>query len=111
MWVRAILLGLLALSAGSTVLTAQENGYCVQNGSGEPLLFAVDSGEHGRILGELLSDGVLCTPKFASAVNGFVSVFLSSDALEGCSRLAENGSRHTLLEYHDFDRCVWQTTP
>ena len=53
----------------------------------------------------------LCTPDLVTKVNGFVSVFLSAGAMEGCSRLAEDGSRQILLEYREFDRCLWQTTP
>lgn len=106
-----ILMGSLAFFAQPAAATQPKTGFCVQNSSAEPALFAVDSGEYGRILQPLAPGAQLCTPEFESPVSGFVSVFLSEDALEGCSRLAAAGSTQILLEYHDFDRCLWQTTP
>ncbi len=53
----------------------------------------------------------LCTPDLVTEVSGCVSVFLPAVAMEGCSRLAEDGSRQILLEYREFDRCLWLTTP
>jgi len=88
-----------------------ENGFCIQNATSAPLLFSVDAGSLGRQLRTLPPGQRLCTADFAMPASGFASVFTAIDAVEGCSRLAPAGSVQVLLEYQDFDRCTWQTTP
>ncbi|MCF6271714.1 MAG: hypothetical protein L3J37_00790 [Rhodobacteraceae bacterium] len=90
---------------------SQPDQFCVLNGTTETLFFAVDAFDAGRQTALLAPAERLCTPPFAVATRGFVSVFTSLEAIEGCSRLAASGSEQILLEYHDFDNCNWQTSP
>lgn len=108
---RAIIMGLFVFLGSNTAIAQPVTGFCIQNASTETALFVVDAGSMGRQAQQLAPNMHLCTPEFEAPASGFVSIFLSEDALEGCSRLAVAGDIHVLLEYHDFDRCRWQTTP
>ncbi len=88
-----------------------ETGFCIENQSRQPALFAVDAGDGFRDLAPLPPGARLCTPEFETPTSGFVSVFSSKDAIEGCSRLAPAGSVQVLLAYNDFDNCEWQIAP
>ncbi len=95
------------LLALALAVTPPQNGFCVRNLTEEPLFFATDAGDGGRSYAELESGGMLCTAVSGAPAKGFVSVFASPDAIEGCSRLARAGDLVDLLEYADFDRCLW----
>lgn len=97
----------LALAITLPAPVVPENGFCVRNLSGETLFFTTDAGAHGRTSATLESGGTLCTGTPEAPSGGFVSVFVSEDAIEGCSRLVGAGDVVDLLAYHDFDRCLW----
>jgi len=107
----SITLYLLIFLALPAAAQSPATGFCIQNGSAESLLFVVNVAKIYRKLQLLAPQESLCTPEFDTSPGGFVSVFTSQQALEGCSRLTAPGSVQILLEYHDFDRCLWQTSP
>jgi len=106
-----IALIMLACFSSQAIAAPPINGFCIRNKSTETAVFAVDVADKYRELASLDQGEQLCTPAFEQPVNGFVSVFTHEDAIEGCSRLAAAGSLQVLLEYHDFDRCLWQVSP
>ncbi len=108
---RFVLAGVLAFIASAPLAQPLENGFCIKNATEFQGLFVVDAGEFGRWSAELAPQGRLCTLPSPTPISGFVSVFTSEDAVEGCSRLAKSGSVQILLDYQDFDRCQWQTLP
>ncbi len=82
---------------------------CVTNNSNETYFFAVDTGGSmatSRVTSELTPGETLCNAD-EIATNSFVSVFESSTALEGCSRLVGAGESEGLVRYAEFDRCEW----
>ncbi len=101
----------LAFMASAPLALPMDNGFCIENAAEFQGLFVVDAGEFGRWSAELAPQGQLCTLPSPTPISGFVSVFTSEDAVEGCSRLAKSGSVQILLDYQDFDRCQWQTRP
>ena len=107
-YIRLVLPVLISIPVGAA---AETNGFCIKNGSTEPALFVVDAGDAYREVAPLQPGSMLCTPELEPPAKGFVSVFTSEYALEGCSRLTEAGAVQVLLEYHDFDRCLWQDSP
>jgi len=90
--------------------TASVSGeICVTNQSDETYFFAVDNGgasPDSRVTSELAPGEALCNS--AGAPTGsFVSVFESSQALEGCSRLLNAGNSEGLVHFAEFDQCEW----
>lgn len=108
---RFVFAGALVFMASAPYGQVLENGFCIQNMAEFQGLFVVDAGDFGRWSAELAPEGQLCTPPSPTPLSGFVSVFTSVDAVEGCSRLAETGTVQILLDYQDFDRCQWQSQP
>ena len=95
---------LVAAGAG-----AETPAICVTNAAPERLLFAAETASGKRWLKPLRTGESLCTPA-EPGENGTVSVFVSAEVIEGCSRLTRAGQTETLLEYHDFDNCRWAET-
>ncbi len=86
---------------------AQDEAVCIRNGSGQAHYFVAESPDGARRLARLAPGEGLCAPATSFGGRGMVSVFEELDAVEGCSRLADPGRAETLLEYEDFDRCLW----
>jgi cytochrome c2 len=92
--------------AVQTALAAGPGMVCVQNATAKPYLFASEGDDGSRLVQSLPPQDTLCT---TASVTGIVSVFESSDALEGCSRIVTAGTTEQLLKYADFDRCAWSS--
>jgi len=104
---------LLAMALSSLLLTsasalAATSDLCVTNGSGEDLFFVAEATGGERQAKWLAAQETLCSGA-EQATGGVVSVFVSEDHLEGCSRLVSAANSETLLEYVDFDRCRWSS--
>lgn len=97
-----------AMIAASAHGGAPDRGVCIRNGSGQAHYFVAESPDGARRLARLAPGEALCAPAASTAGGqGMVSVFEELDSIEGCSRLADPGRAETLLEYEDFDRCLW----
>ena len=80
---------------------------CVKNADSETLLFVAEVRGGERAVGQLTTGEVLCATGPGQA-GGVVSVFESSEELEGCSRLVPApGEIRILNRYVSFDRCAW----
>jgi hypothetical protein len=90
-------------------VSAPEGGVCVQNASASRYYFTVE-GQDGVFLGKQLDPGQsLCTGEIYGAASGTVNVFISQDSIEGCSQIIPAGSVDKMLEYAQFDRCLWSS--
>jgi cytochrome c2 len=92
--------------AAQETLSAGPGMICVQNATTEPYLFASEGDDGSRLVQSLPPRDTLCT---TASATGIVSVFESTDALEGCSRIVAAGTTEQLLKYADFDRCAWSS--
>lgn len=92
---------LLALSAANSAPV------CVVNHAGQDLLLALDDLSEQRETQWTADGGELCLPVDAAIKKVLVSVFISEDAIEGCSRIAKPGDAEILLNYANFDNCRW----
>ena len=92
-------------NAPTVKLPADPQGICVANGSPDTLVFTAETSDGSRMIDKLKPGQWFC---ISSEGDGTVGAFLSEDALEGCSRLARRDQPEILLQYHDFDRCLWQ---
>lgn len=99
----SVALGLFLLFA-APALAAE---VCVRNADSETLLFVAEARGGERAIGQLTTGEVLCATGPGQA-GGVVSVFESSEELEGCSRLVSApGGTRVLHRYVSFDRCAW----
>ena len=92
-------------TAPTVKLPADPQGICVANGSPDTLVFTAETSDGSRMIDKLKPGQWFC---ISSEGDGTVGAFLSEDALEGCERLARKDQPEILLQYHDFDRCLWQ---
>ncbi len=83
---------------------AGAKGICIVNSAPAEHVFTVEAANGERKMQHLAPGKTLCID---SSGDGTVGVFLTEDALEGCSRLAKKDQPETLLHYYDFDRCLW----
>jgi len=83
---------------------ADAKGICVVNSAPKAHLFTVESASHDRKVQQLAHGEALCVD---STGPGTVAVFLSEDAIEGCTRIAQADKPEVLLHYYPFDRCLW----
>ncbi len=81
---------------------------CVDNATGMPRYFAVETRDGARASSWLAAGAVLCLPA-SGGPGGPVAAFEGPDSLEGCSRLVGPGGRDTLLAFANFDRCHWSS--
>lgn len=65
-------------------------------------------GRHSRLIGPA---GKLCLEPSTEISKAVVGVFDSDTSLEGCSRLTRPGQTETLLQFEEFDNCLWADTP
>ncbi len=97
----------IAVSASAARADPPQNGFCIENRDTRSAVFVVDAGAFYREVAILAPQERLCTPEFDSPRNGTVSVFYDENAMEGCSRLTSAGKVEVLLQYSDFDNCLW----
>lgn len=95
------------LGSFQTAVEAQNNQVCVRNGSTMSYFFTAEAGDGTHVSGILAPEEKLCTTAKDDHSQGVVSVFVSDTVLEGCSRLVAVGKSDKLLQYSDFDRCLW----
>ncbi len=81
---------------------------CVRNGADRAMFFAAEA-RGGVRAARWLEPGEQMCSAAVNPAKGVVSVFPDEDVQEGCSRLASPGLPETLLEYHDIDRCLWES--
>ena len=103
---RLLVMTLSSLLIAPASAFAATSDVCVTNGSGEEMFFVAEASGGERQVKWLAAEETLCSSS-DEATGGVVSVFLSEDHLEGCSRLVTAAHSETLIEYVDFDRCLW----
>jgi hypothetical protein len=101
-----------ALSAGMMpdIAPAQSAPVCVLNSSAQSLFLVVDDLTGQRVSAMVGTGGTLCLPLTNGLRKAVVGVFVSSDALEGCSRLTRPAQQEILLDFAEFDNCRWADT-
>ena len=99
-----LILALTCLSSPAQAIT----GVCVTNGAEEEYLFVAEAHGGPRQVAWLAPATELCS-NGSRGSGGVVSVFVSEDHEEGCSRLVAEGETEVLLRYSDFDRCYWSS--
>jgi len=78
---------------------------CVENGTGEPLYFTVQSRTGGARIGATLPPGAeLCLSEAHPAI---FTAFASATSVAGCPRLSGADGRDTLLHFLPTDSCRW----
>ncbi len=92
-----------------STIKADATAVCTHNGSNERHFFAAETTGQVRVTGWLEPGERLCAPAKTKGEHGVVSVFYSTDVLEGCSRIVRAGEIEDLLRYADFDRCRWSS--
>ncbi|MFC3119330.1 hypothetical protein [Jhaorihella thermophila] len=81
---------------------------CILNATSRPLLLVAEAPDGTRAAAEVAPGKALCSrAKRPATGNGMVGAFTDIDEIEGCSRLTRPGRTQVLVEYHDFDRCIW----
>lgn len=79
---------------------------CIVNGTDGDHYFVAEASDGARKAAILRPGERLCSPG-AGGGRAVVAVFDDADAIEGCSRLTQEGRTETLTAYADFDRCAW----
>lgn len=104
-----LVLAMLGTSAGAqdAIVPATDN-FCITNSTEDQMLFITETREGMRSTANLNPGAQLCSGKTAAA-DGIVSVFQNTNHMEGCSRIIKTGTVENLLEYAEFDRCLWQS--
>ena len=97
----------VANTAPDTAPLPQIKGICVVNSAPKEHVFTVESAAGARKLAHLAPGETLCVD---SDGPGTVAVFLSEDAIEGCTRITQKDRPETLLHYYPFDRCLWASS-
>ncbi len=85
---------------------ADARGICAMNGTQETLVFAAESSDGSHMTSPLKPGEWFC---ISSEGDGTVGAFPSEDAREGCERPARKDQPEILLEYNDFDSCLWES--
>lgn len=105
---RGFPLMVLALGLAPIHVAAETDAVCVGNGSHGRLFFAAEAGDGTRKT-EWLDPGAKLCSGAANDATGLVSVFVSPEEFEGCSRLSSPGEIQWLEKYTGIDVCLWRT--
>lgn len=101
-----LLIGVLCLVANP----ATSAPICILNLSGLELVLVVDDLAGLRETKLVTSGQRLCLDSSEHNRKASVGVFTAIDVLEGCSRLTRPNQLETLLEFAEYDNCLWQPT-
>lgn len=99
---------ILAFGLAPHSAAASTGSVCVGNASEVRLYFAAEASEGTRKT-EWLDPGTKLCSDAENEATGVVSVFVSPDEFEGCSRLSSPGDVQWLEKYTGIDVCLWRT--